>query len=64
MAKTTKDETVYHRGCAVKVSAAMRDTMDAEHRAPELRVCYQPPCALPSITWLHPLVLALLGRCR
>ena len=31
VAKTTKEETVYHRGCAVKVSTAMRDTIEAEH---------------------------------
>ena len=39
-AKTTKEETVHHRGCALKVSTAMKDTMEAEHWAPELRVCY------------------------
>ena len=39
MAKTTKEETVYHKGCAVKVSDAMKGTMEAEHWALELRVC-------------------------
>ena len=31
MAKTTKEETVYHRGYAMNVSTAMKDTMEAEH---------------------------------
>ena len=39
VAKTTTEETVYHRGYAVKVCAAMKDAMEAEHRAPELPVC-------------------------
>ena len=39
VAKTTKEETVYHRGYAVKVSTAMKDTMEAEHWVLELRVC-------------------------
>ena len=60
MAKTTKDEIVYHRGGAVKVSTAMRDTMEAEYWAPELRVCSQPPGELPSDTRLHRLQVALL----
>ena len=60
VAKTTRMETVYHRGCAVKVTAAMKDTMEAENWAPELRVCYQPLDALPSDTRLH-LLVALLG---
>ena len=33
MAKTTKEETMHHKGCAVKVSAAMKDTMEG---APEM----------------------------
>ena len=33
----------------------------AERRALELRVCYQPPNALPSDTRRHRLVMALLG---
>ena len=30
MAKTTLVETVYHRGCAVKVTTAMKDIMEAK----------------------------------
>ena len=45
---TTKTETVYHRGFAVKVTTGMKDAMEAENWAPELRVCCQPPDALPS----------------
>ena len=61
MAKTTKMETVYHRGIAVKATAAMKDAMDAENWAPELRVCCQPADALLSNTRLHRLPVALLG---
>ena len=61
VAKTTKDETVYHSGFAVKVTTAMKDPMEAENWAQELRVCCQPPDALPSDTRLHRLVVALLG---
>ena len=39
----------------------MRDTMEAEDWVPELRVCRQPPGALPSDTRLHRLLVALLG---
>ena len=60
MAKTTRMENVYHRGYAIKVTAAMKDTMEAENWAPELRVCCQPD-ALPSDTRLHRLLVALLG---
>ena len=31
VAKTSKEEIVYNRGCAVKVSTAMKDTMEAEY---------------------------------
>ena len=61
MAKTTRVETVYHRGCAVKVTTTMKDTMEAENWAPELRVCFQPSATLPSDTRLHRLLVALLG---
>ena len=61
MAKTTKTETVYHKGFAVKVTTAMKDAMEAENWAPELRVCCQPPDALLSDTRLHRLLVALLG---
>ena len=61
VAKTTEEETVYHRGCAVKVSTAMKDTIEAEHQAPQLRVCWQPQGALPSDTRLHRLLVALQG---
>ena len=61
VAKTTKEETVYHRGCAVKVSTAMKDTMEAEHLALEPHVCCEPPDALPSDTRLHRLLVAPLG---
>ena len=60
VAKTTKEETVYHRGYAVKVTTTMKDTMQAENWAPELRVCCQPQDALPSDTRLH-LLVPLLG---
>ena len=39
VAKTTKEETVYHRGYALRVSTAMKATMETERWAPELRVC-------------------------
>ena len=61
VAKTTKEETVYHKGHALKVSTAMKETMEAERWAPELRVCCQPPDAMPSDTRLHRLLVALLG---
>ena len=48
MAKTTRVETVYHRGCAIKVTTAMKDAMEAKDWTPELRVCCQPPDTLPS----------------
>ena len=60
-AKTTKEETAYHRGFAVKVTTAMKDAMEAENWAPELRVCCQPPDALLRDTRLHRLLVALLG---
>ena len=58
---TTRVETVYNRGCAVKVTTAMKDTMEAKDWTPELRVCCQPPGTLPSDTRLHRLLVALLG---
>ena len=61
VAKTTKEETLYHRGYAVKFSTAMKDTMEAEHCTPELRVCCQPRDALPSDTRWHRLMVALVG---
>ena len=61
VAKTTRMETVYHRGYPIKVTTAMKDTMEAKDWAPELRVCCQPPDALPSDTRLHRLLVALLG---
>ena len=39
----------------------MRDTMEAEHGTPELRVCCQPPNALHGDTRLHHVPVALLG---
>ena len=61
VANTTRVETVYHRGYAIKVTTAMKDTMEAKDWAPELRVCCQPPNTLPSHTRLHRLLEALLG---
>ena len=61
VAKTTRMETVYHRECAIKVTTAMKDSMAAKEWTPELRVCCQPPDALPSDTRLHRLLVALLG---
>ena len=61
LAKTTKTETVYHRGFAVKVATTMKDAMEAENWTPELRVYCQPPDAPPSDTRLHRLLVALLG---
>ena len=46
---------MYHQGYAVKVTTAMKDAMEAENWALELRVCCQPPDAAPSDTRLHPL---------
>ena len=61
VAKTTRVETVYHRGYAIKVTTAMKDTMEAKDWTPELRVCCQPPNTLPSDTRLHCLLVALVG---
>ena len=61
VAKITRMETVYHGGYPIKVTTAMKDTMEANDWALELRVCCQPPDALPSDTRLHRLLLALLG---
>ena len=60
-AKTTRMKTVYHRGQPLRVTAAMQDTMEVEEWVPELRVCRQPPGALPSDTRPHRLLVALLG---
>ena len=61
VANTTKEEIVYHRGHALRVSTAMKETMEAERWAPELRVCCRPLDAMPSNTRLHRLLVALLG---
>ena len=61
MAKTTRLKTVYHRGYALKVTTAMKDAMEAENGAPELRVCCPPTVTLPSDTTVHRLLVALLG---
>ena len=61
MAKTTNEETMHHKGCALTVSSAMKDTMEAERWAPKLRGCYQPADALPSDNRLHPLLVAFLS---
>ena len=60
-AKTTRMVTIYHRGQPLRVTAALQDTMETASWAPELRVCQQPPCTLPSDTRLHRLLVALLG---
>ena len=60
-AKTTKAETVYHRGYVVKVSIAMKATIEAEHWAAELRVYCQPNDAMLNDTWLYRLLMALRG---
>ena len=59
--KTTRIAAVYHRGQPLQVTAAMQDTMEAEDWIPQLRVCCQPPGALPGDTRLHHLLVALLG---
>ena len=61
MAKTTRVESVYHGGHPVKVTTAMKDTMQAADWVPQIRVCHQPPGTLPSDTRLHRLLVALLG---
>ena len=61
VAKTTWVETVYHRGYAIKVTTAMKDTMEAKDWAVDLWVCCQPPNTLPSDTRVHRLLVALLG---
>ena len=61
VAKTTQMETVYHNGCAVRVTTAMKDTMEAENWAYELRVCCQPPGTLLSDFGLHRLLVAFLS---
>ena len=52
---------MYHGGYPVKVTTAMKETMEAKDRTPELRVCCLPPDTLPSDTRLHRLLPALLG---
>ena len=59
-AKTTRMETIYHRGQPLRMTAALQDTMETAGWAPEPRVCQQPPGTLPSDTRLHRLVVALL----
>ena len=61
VATTTKEETQHHKGCVLNVSAAMKETMEAERWVPEPRVCHERPDSMPSDTRLHCLVLALLG---
>ena len=61
VAKTTRMETVYHGGHPIKVTTAMKHTMEAADWVPEFRVCYQPPGTVPSNTRLHRLLVALLG---
>ena len=61
VAKTTRKETVYHRGGAIKVTTAMKDTMQAKAWASELRVCRQRPGTLPSDTRLYCLLVTLPG---
>ena len=36
VAKTTKEDTIYHKGLALRVSTAMKETMDADRWASEL----------------------------
>ena len=52
---------MYHTGYAVKVTSAMKDTMEVKNWAPQLRVCCQPPDVLPSGTKVHRLLVALPG---
>ena len=59
-AKTTRMETIYHRGQPLRMTAALQDTMETAGWATEPRVCQQPPSTLPSDTRLHRLLVALL----
>ena len=59
-AKTTRMETIYHRGQPLRMTAALQDTMETAGWASEPRVCQQPPGTLPSDTRLHRLLVALL----
>ena len=61
MAKTTRMEPVHHGGYPTKVTTAMKDTMNANDCALELRLCCQPLDALPSNTRLQRVSVALLG---
>ena len=61
VAKTTIEEIVYHKGHALKVFTAMKDTMEAERWAPNFRVCCHPPNTMPSDSRLHGILVALLG---
>ena len=61
VARTTRVETVYHGGYPVKVTTAMKETMEAKDWTLELRVCCQPLDTLPSDTELHRLLVPLLG---
>ena len=59
-AKTTRMETIYHRGQPLRMTAALQDKMETAGWAPEPRVCQQPPGTLPSDTRLHRLLVANL----
>ena len=52
---------MYHGGHPVKVTTAMKDTIEAADWVPELRVFHQPKGTLPSDNRLHRLLVALLG---
>ena len=61
VATTNRVETVYHGGYPVKVTTAVKNSMEAKDWTPELRVCCPPMDALLSDTRLHRLLVDLLG---
>ena len=59
-AKTTRMETIYHRGQPLWMTAALQDTMGTAGWVPEPRLCQQILGTLPSDTRLHRPLVALL----
>ena len=52
---------MYHGEYPIKITTAMKDTMEADEWTPELRVCRHSLDTLPSDTRLHLLLVGLLG---
>ena len=59
-AKTTREQVIYQRGCAVQLTTALEDVMATLWWAVVLPVCEQPTGDFPSDTCLHRLLVSLL----